>query len=159
MLEFQTAQHRETYIEAGVSGVFPLKEEESTKEYSLNEMQNGTSQSALGSVETVSELEQIFDNRKANTENRKAQLETIAGIQLKKELDDEFYNTLIDQCNDGDEKIAKFFKLVANNDIENVKRELSVNPMIALEVNGRMETVLHLAVSLGLFEMCEYLLE
>jgi hypothetical protein len=50
----------------------------------------------LGSVETVSELEQIFDNRKANTENRKAQLETIAGIQLKKELDDEFYNTLID---------------------------------------------------------------
>jgi len=31
--------------------------------------------------------------------------------------------------------------------------------MIALEVNGRMETVLHIAVTLGLFEMCEYFLE
>lgn len=31
--------------------------------------------------------------------------------------------------------------------------------MIVLEVNDRMETALHLAVSLELFDMCELLLE
>ena len=31
--------------------------------------------------------------------------------------------------------------------------------MIVLEVNDRMETALHLAVSLGYFDMCEFLLE
>ena len=31
--------------------------------------------------------------------------------------------------------------------------------MVALEVNDRMETVLHLAVSFGFFDMVEFLLE
>ena len=201
MLEFQTAQHRETHDEAGTSIVFPLKEEELKQEWrdlsdeiqidlessALGTVESATmleqiiekrkahvesrknqleettgihlSSSLLDTVETVTELEKIFDKRTADIKLRKAQLETITSVQLKKKFNDESYNNLIDQCNDGDEKIAKFFKLVANNDIKNVKRELTLNPTIAFEVNARMETVLHLAVSLGLYDMCEYILE
>ena len=66
---------------------------------------------------------------------------------------------MIDQCNESDQEVAEFFQAVVQNNFEEVKRILMVNPTIAYEVNDQMETVLHLAVALRNYDMVEYLVE
>ena len=50
--------------------------------------------------------------------NRIEQLEQIAQIQIQKQFNDDSYNTVIDKCNDEDQKVAEFFAAVKENDFE-----------------------------------------
>ena len=68
------------------------------------------------------------------------------------------YNGVIDQCNESDHIVASFFQAIVDNDIQKVQDYLYINPLVAYEVNDAMETSLHLATSLGLEDMVEYLL-
>ena len=90
---------------------------------------------------------------------RKEQLETLTSCQLSKKLNDDTYNDVIDKCNDADQEIANFFQAVAENDLEKVQGFINTNPLIAYEVNERMQTALHLAVLYKHFEMAEIFLE
>ena len=90
---------------------------------------------------------------------RKEQLETLTSCQLTKKLNDDTYNDVIDKCNDADQEIANFFQAVAENDLEKVQGFINTNPLIAYEVNERMQTALHLAVLYKHFEMAEIFLE
>lgn len=94
-----------------------------------------------------------------NKKVRKDQLETLASCQFDKRLNDVLYNGLIDKCNDTDEEIAQFFKFIAANDREEVQRCINANPLIAYEVNDRMETALHVAVTNKHYDLVESILE
>ena len=70
--------------------------------------------------ELVNVLEGIYQNHEHDKMLLEAQLEAITGITLKKKLDDAMYNSVIDNCNEIDEKVAKFFQAVANQDMNSV---------------------------------------
>ena len=48
---------------------------------------------------------------------------------------------------------------MADNAIEKVSRAVMINPVLAYEVNEAMETILHLAVAFGHYDLVEYLME
>lgn len=87
------------------------------------------------------------------------QLNVITNMQLRKSVDDQTYNSVIDHCNDVDKEVAQFFQAVVEENLEEIKRFMLVNPTIAFEVNDQMETVLHLAVALRNYDLVEYFVE
>ena len=107
----------------------------------------------------MNSLEEAYQRQLIGQKVRKEQLETLTSCQLSKKLNDDTYNDVIDKCNDADQEIAHFFQAVAENDLEKVQGFINTNPLIAYEVNERMQTALHLAVLYKHFEMAEIFLE
>ena len=74
-------------------------------------------------------------------------------------MNDLSYNSVIEKCNQLDDENINFFDSIARNDTDAVKRALFINPLLAYDVNEKMETALHIAVKLSHYPMVEYLLE
>ena len=61
---------------------------------------------------------------------------------------------------ESDQEFTVFFNAVRNNNLPLVKKLLASNPLLALEVNEKMQTVLHVAVgNKNLEEIIYHLLE
>lgn len=182
MLEQRTSQNRQTFLEAGSSGVLPLLPEMDSRETEQDiddsfEAENHTTNmnevtqssniadgvhqhlNILGSTDNIEDLEEIYRKSQADEKTRQEQLETLTGVHLSKRLNDLSYNSVINKCNQVDEENQNFFDSIAKNDIEGVKRALFVNPLLAYDVNERIETALHIAVKLGHYQMVDYLLD
>ena len=101
----------------------------------------------------------MYKRTQQDEQIRHEQLETLTSVLLKQHLNDDTYNSLIDQCNQKDEEVQNFFNSLAKNDLADVKRLLFLNPLLAYEVNDRVETALHIAVRLNHNLMAEYLVE
>ena len=66
-------------------------------------------------------------------------------IQYKKELPENFTTDLLARLEESDQSVTVFFNAVRKNNLPMVKKLLRKMPLMALEVNEKMQTVLHVA--------------
>ena len=78
---------------------------------------------------------------------------------MNKRLPDNYVEEMAAHCEESDQSITQFFNAVCQNNLPLVKNLLESSPLLALEVNERMQTVLHVAASRkDLIQVVEFLL-
>ena len=79
---------------------------------------------------------------------------------MNKKLPDNYVSEMAARVEESDQSITLFFNAVRKNNLQLVKKLLRNSPLLALEVNDRMQTVLHVAVvRKNLLKMVVFLLE